>query len=37
MNDTDHIPARWTNEKTAWWLVFGVITLSIVVMLGLWN
>jgi len=24
-------------EKTAWWVVFGVLALSIVVMLGAWN
>lgn len=24
-------------EKTAWWVVFGVLTLSIVLMLGAWN
>lgn len=26
-----------TPEKTAWWLVFGFLILSIFVMVGLWN
>ncbi|GAB3555844.1 hypothetical protein [Spelaeicoccus albus] len=30
-------PARWTGEKTAWWIAFGILVLSIFFMLGLWN
>lgn len=31
------VPSRWTGEKTAWWIVFGVLVLGIFVMLGAWN
>jgi hypothetical protein len=34
---TPPAPPRWTAEKTVWWIVFGVLVLSIVAMLGLWN
>lgn len=27
----------WTGEKTAWWVVFGVLVLSILMMLGAWD
>lgn len=27
----------WTGEKIAWWTVFGVLVLSIFMMLGAWN
>lgn len=27
----------WTGEKIAWWVVFGVLVLSIFTMLGAWN
>ncbi len=38
MNDsTENRSSRWSAEKTAWWVVFGTLTLSIVLMLGLWN
>lgn len=33
----DATPSRWTGEKTAWWIAFGVLALSILVMLGAWN
>ncbi|MCW4456859.1 hypothetical protein [Microbacterium sp. MPKO10] len=33
----DQRHSRWTGEKTAWWIVFGVLDLSILLMLGLWN
>lgn len=26
-----------TREKTAWWITFGALVLSIVAMLSLWN
>ncbi|WP_282947741.1 hypothetical protein [Cellulomonas endometrii] len=26
-----------TREQTAWWTVFAVLTLSVVLMLGLWD
>lgn len=30
-------PSRWTGEKIAWWIVFGVLVLSIFTMLSAWN
>jgi hypothetical protein len=43
MSETTRAPqapierAQPSLEKTAWWVVFGVLVLSIVVMLGAWN
>lgn len=39
MNDNQN-PAThrsWTAEKTAWWLVLGVLTLTLLGILSLWN
>lgn len=33
---TSSAPARST-EKVVWWVVFGVLTLGILGMVGLWN
>ena len=35
--NTQETRSHWTGEKTAWWIVFGVTTLSILIMLGLWK
>jgi hypothetical protein len=39
MNDDANrtAPRSWTAEKTAWWLVFGILTLTLLGMLSLWN
>lgn len=35
---TAPFPSRaWTGEKVAWWIAFGVLTFSLVAMLGLWD
>lgn len=36
-SETDAPRPAWTAEKVAWWIAFGILTASIVAMLGLWN
>jgi hypothetical protein len=34
---TPNTPTTRSTEKTWWWIAFGVLTLAILLMLGLWN
>ena len=36
-NETRSAPDRRRAEKVAWWIVFSVLTVSILGMAGLWN
>lgn len=35
--ETNRTPSQWTNEKAAWWTVFGVLVVAALVMLSAWN
>jgi hypothetical protein len=33
----EHVPTAWTTEKTVWWSTFGLLLLTAVTILSLWD